>query len=139
MDDILDMLMGVDKKGEIFTLWYEVTFLRMVLNKILSFNPELHEKMTEEVYDQARKESQEHVKSRFPQCNLDFSKPGCRVRGNQDILRENQEPASTLQEDESKRKAEEALRNFRRWAEEPKSIIEDQREDPSYTPQVPTG
>jgi hypothetical protein len=131
MDDILDMLMGVDKKGEIFTLWYEVTFLRMVLNNIFSFNPELHEKMTEDVYDQARKEAQEHVKSRFPSCNIDFSKPGCRGRVNQ-------EPASTLPEDESKRKAEEALRNFRRWAEEPKSVIEDQRADPSCTPQVLT-
>ena len=83
MDDIVDMLMEVDKRGEIFTLWYEVTFLRMVVNKILEFNPSLHEKMTEEAYDEARKLAQEHVKSRFPQYNLDFSKPGCRGWVNQ--------------------------------------------------------
>lgn len=137
MDDILDMLMGVDKKKEIFDLWYEITFLRMVMNKILEFNPELHCKLDEEVYDEIRKRSQDIVKSRFPDVKIDFSLPGSRVRGNQDILRENQEPASTLQEDESKRKAEEALRNFRRWAEEPKTIIEDQREDPACTPLAP--
>jgi hypothetical protein len=127
MDDILDAIMGIDKRKEIFTLWYEVTFLRVVVNKILSFNPHLHEKMTLEEYDLIRKEAQEIVKNRFPSCTIDFNKPGW----------VNHEQTSPLQEDESKRKAEEALRAFRKWVEEPKTIIEDQREDPSCTPQVP--
>ena len=137
MDDTLDMLMGVDKKKEIFDLWYEITFLRMVMNKILEFNPELHCKLNEEVYEEIRKRSQDIVKSRFPDVKIDFSLPGYRVRGNQDILRENQDKTSTLPEDESKRKAEEALASFRRWADEPKRIIEDQREDPACTPLAP--
>lgn len=93
MDDIIDGLMGVDKRVEIFTLWYEITFLRMVLNKVLEFNTELHTKMTEEVYEEVRKRSKDIVKSRFPNIGIDFSKP--RVI--------NQEPTSPIQEDESKR------------------------------------
>ena len=131
MDDILDMLMGVDKKGEIFTLWYEITFLRMVVNKIMQLNPDLHKEMTEEVYESARNEAQDIVRGRFPNCKLDFTKPGCRGSVNQ-------EPASPLQEDESKRKAEEALRSLRSgWFKHPEDIIEDQREGPACTPLAP--
>lgn len=138
MEDILDALMGIDNKNEIFCLWYEITFLRMVMNKIMEFNPELHTKMSEEVYEEVRKRSQDIVKSRFPNVGIDFSLPGSRVRGNQDILRQNREPESTNQEDESKRKAEEALRSFRTgWFKHPDDIIEDRKEDPVCTPQDP--
>lgn len=75
MDDILDRLMGVDKKKEIFDLWYEITFLRLVLNEIFILNPSLHEKMDQEKYECCRKNAQKFVSDRFPECKIKFSDP----------------------------------------------------------------
>ena len=41
MDDIIDMLHGVDKKNEIFNLWYDVTCLRVVFSYILGHSKEM--------------------------------------------------------------------------------------------------
>lgn len=73
MDDVLDKLMGVDKKNEIFNLWYEVTFLRFVFNKVLELNPNLHENLTQECLDKAREDSQVLVRKRFPNCDIKFN------------------------------------------------------------------
>lgn len=130
MDDILDLLMGVDKKNEIFNLWFEVNFLRHCFNSILTLNPEIHKDFDEKWIERCREMAAEEVRNRFPNCKIDFFKPGEKPE-------KKEEPASTLQEDESKRKAEEALASFRRWAGEPKSVIVDQREDLLCNPQVP--
>lgn len=76
MDDILDKLMGIDKKNEIFNLWYEVNFLRSVLNRILQLNPDLHENLREECFQKAREEAKEIVRKRFPHCKITFDSPG---------------------------------------------------------------
>lgn len=73
MDDILDVLMGVDKKKEIFDLWYEVTFLRHCFNSILSLNPEIHKDFDERWLQRCRELASEEVKNRFPNCKIDFS------------------------------------------------------------------
>lgn len=73
--DIKEMLMGVDSTNEIFTLWYEITFIRAVLNEIMAKNPSLHINMTEEVYDKCRLFAQNVVKEKFPLAGLDFSEP----------------------------------------------------------------
>lgn len=72
MDEIMDAMMGIDKNGEILNLWYEITFLRMVMNKILELNPKLYEKISEQDYVKARQQSQDIVKNRFPNCNVNF-------------------------------------------------------------------
>jgi hypothetical protein len=73
MDDIMDRLMGIDKKNEIFNLWYEINFLRLVVNEILSLNPELHKNLNEESFQKCRKQAQDIVRVRFPGCNITFN------------------------------------------------------------------
>jgi hypothetical protein len=73
MDDIMDRLIGVDKKNEIFNLWYEINFLRLVLNEILVLNPTLHENLTDEIITKAREQSREIVTKRFPHCKITFN------------------------------------------------------------------
>lgn len=73
MDDMIDVLQGFDKKNEIFNLWYEVTFLRLVLNEIMVLNPKLHENLTDETIENARKMSREVVTKRFPHCKITFN------------------------------------------------------------------
>jgi len=76
MDDIMDrVLFGFDKKNEIFNLWYEVHFLRIVLNRILQLNPTLHENFKQEDQDAARILAQELVNKRFPHMKINFNKP----------------------------------------------------------------
>lgn len=73
MDDIMDMLSGVDKKNEIFNLWYEVTFVRLVLCFLVSKSQYLQSELTPEVLDMCRKQAQDVVKERFPLLTIDFS------------------------------------------------------------------
>lgn len=75
MDDILDFLQGVDKKNEIFNLWYEVTFLRMIVSHMVAQSLYLQEVMTPQVIDDCRKHAQKIVQDRFPNIKIDFSLP----------------------------------------------------------------
>ncbi len=72
MDDILDTLLGFDKKKQIFDLWYEVTFLRMVVSHMVAQSLYLQEVMTPQVIEDCRKHAQEVVQKKFPHCKIDF-------------------------------------------------------------------
>lgn len=72
MSDMIDILMGIDKRKEIFDLWYEVTFLRMVLIQVIEPNPELGSKLD---IEKCRRDAQEVVKNRFPNAKIDFPPP----------------------------------------------------------------
>lgn len=75
MDDLLDRLMGVDKKNEIFNLWFELNFLRHCFNSILSLNPDIHKDFDEKWLERCRELAAEEVRNRFPHCVIDFLKP----------------------------------------------------------------
>lgn len=67
MSDPLSFLMtGTDNRKEIIQLWYEITFLRLCLNRILHFNPTLRHGLTQEAFDKIRKEALDIVSERFP-------------------------------------------------------------------------
>ncbi len=74
MDETLDQMLGIDKNKEIFSLWYEVTYLRMLLNHIMVENPEIGKCLTKECLDVARLQAEEIVKKKFPACIIQFSK-----------------------------------------------------------------
>lgn len=128
MDDIVDILIGLDKRNEIFNLWFEVNFLRHCFNSILTLNPDIHKDFDEKWIERCREMAAEEVKNRFPNCTIDFFKPG----------EKKVEPLSTLPEDESKRKAEEALKAFREGWKNPPKVILDQKEDPVCTHPIPS-
>jgi hypothetical protein len=75
MDDIMDMLQGVDKKNEIFGLWYEVTFLRLVFSYIVGHSKEMQNLLTKDIIEECRKQAQVVVQERFPAIKIDFSEP----------------------------------------------------------------
>ena len=75
MDDILDALVGLDKKNEIFNLWYEVTFLRMIVSHMVAQSIYLQEVMTPQVIEECREHAQKIVRERFPLIKIDFSQP----------------------------------------------------------------
>ena len=58
--------------NEIITLWYDVNYLRLVVSKILTENPELAKNLNEEAFNECRKQAQECVKKRFPEISLNF-------------------------------------------------------------------
>lgn len=74
MEDILDGLLGFNKKKEIIDLWYEVTFVRFILNNIMIENPEVAKCITKEMLDKTRLDAQEHVKNKFPYMGILFGK-----------------------------------------------------------------
>ena len=68
----LDLMMGFENKKEVFNLWFEVTFLRLCVNRILELNPQLKENLTQECYDKSRQEAMEIVQKRFPNFKIEF-------------------------------------------------------------------
>lgn len=75
MDDLIDMLQGIDKKNEIFNLWYEITFLRLIVSHMVAQSLYLQEVMTPQVIEDCRKHAQKIVQDRFPNIKIDFSLP----------------------------------------------------------------
>ena len=70
MDNIVDAMMGLDKRKEIFNLWYEVTYLRLVVSQIIP-----NQEVAELNLDMIRKDAQEIVKKRFPGVEISFIDP----------------------------------------------------------------
>ena len=68
MDNVVDMIMRIDKRKEILTLWYEVTYLRMIISQIVP--PEVI--LTLDL-EKIKNDAQEMVRKRFPEAELSFS------------------------------------------------------------------
>jgi hypothetical protein len=68
MDNIIDAIMGIDKRKEILTLWYEVTYLRMVISQII---PSDVASMIN--FEKIKSDAQEVVRKRFPEAELNFT------------------------------------------------------------------
>lgn len=74
MKDALEVFAGLDKTNEIFMLWYEVTYLRLVLGKLLNVGE--HPKETiDSLIETSRVEAEEFVAKRFPSFKIKFSPP----------------------------------------------------------------
>lgn len=67
MDEIIDAMMGIDKKREIMTLWYEITYLRMIISQIIT-KDFLHKINFEKI----KIDAQEVVRNRFPESEIIF-------------------------------------------------------------------
>lgn len=117
MDDLIDRLMGVDKKNEIFNLWFELNFLRHCFNSILSLNPDLHKDFDEKWLERCREMASEEVQKRFPHCKIDFLKP--------------------YTDEERKETKEKEINDLLTTMEKVLTPNGDQKEDPSCTIQVP--
>lgn len=72
--EMLDVLFRIDKRNEIFNLWYEITYLRILFSRLVEDKPELSSILNQEVMDNARIQAQQIVKDRFPICMIDFPK-----------------------------------------------------------------
>ena len=72
MDEKLDELFGLDKKNEIFSLWYEIIFIRKCINHLISHNALI---ITPEVIEDARQKAQDEVRLKFPLIMIDFKNP----------------------------------------------------------------
>jgi len=53
--------------------WYEITYLRFVLMKILEKNPEINNNMQPEDFSQARSMAQKLLLEKFPHYGLNFT------------------------------------------------------------------
>lgn len=73
MDENTEKMLGMDKCNEIITLWYEINFLRCILNSIIKKNPDFSMGITQEVVDYCREESKRCVTERFPFFNVQFN------------------------------------------------------------------
>lgn len=70
MDNIVDAMMGIDKRNEIFNLWYEVTYLRLVVSQMFP-----NKQLADIDLDIVRKDAQEIVRKRFPLADIKFTDP----------------------------------------------------------------
>lgn len=70
IEDALSQMMGFDKNKEIFNLWYEVTYLRILLGYVVA-NAE-GVSLNENILTGARIAAQTEVTRRFPMCTITF-------------------------------------------------------------------
>lgn len=54
-------------------VWYEVTYLRHVMMKILEKNPDVNKNMCPEDFGEARTEAQKQLLEKFPNYGLNFA------------------------------------------------------------------
>lgn len=78
MNELNALLSGIDPTSEIFTLWYEVTFIRKCLNETLIQNGL---NLSPGTIDQCRLAAQSEVQNRFPTCKLNFGVESNKVGG----------------------------------------------------------
>lgn len=74
MKDALEVFAGLDKTNEIFMIWYEVTYLRLVLGKLMNVGQHPKE-MVDSIIENSRTEAEEFVVKRFPSFKIKFSPP----------------------------------------------------------------
>jgi hypothetical protein len=70
IEDVLSQMMGIDKNHEIFNLWYEVTYLRILLGHVVA-NAE-GVSLNENILIGARIAAQSEVMRKFPMCTITF-------------------------------------------------------------------
>ena len=66
--DVINGLIQLSNNKEIFNLWYEITFLRMYINHILTQNTDIASCVNENSIQNARLMAQIEVQSKFPGC-----------------------------------------------------------------------
>lgn len=69
IDDALSQIMGIDKNHEIFNLWYEVTYLRILLGYVVAQEGIT---LSENILQGARATAQSEVMRRFPMSTITF-------------------------------------------------------------------
>lgn len=74
-DELKARAIGVDQLKEIFDLWYEVTYLRFVLQEVMRCNPKaILEPIHEDIFDECRHKAQIFLKDKF-KIDLEYSNP----------------------------------------------------------------
>lgn len=71
--EAMSQMMGIDKNNEIFNLWYELTYLRMIVGIIAERSDTLP--ITKDEISKCRERAQELVRKRFPKCEIGFTSP----------------------------------------------------------------
>ncbi len=72
LEEKVDFMLGLDHKKEIFDLWYEITYLRHIINIMLSLSPEICDKITPTNLKEARNLSKIEVMTKFNKFNITF-------------------------------------------------------------------
>ena len=75
MDESLKPIWGLDQNKEIFSLWYEITYLRILLNHIVQSNPSLSHCLNADTLSAAKRMAQREICVKFPLVKLDFKDP----------------------------------------------------------------
>lgn len=78
-DSVINALMGVNPTNEILNLWYEISYLRFMVAKLVEHStPHEGEKMmdhfSESLIEEARAFAQKIVKEKFPKVGVTFNK-----------------------------------------------------------------
>ncbi len=66
VQDAINGLIQLSNNKEIFNLWYEITFLRMLINHILTHNHSIAQCIDNDAIENARLMAQIEVQSKFP-------------------------------------------------------------------------
>lgn len=71
----MGLMMGINSPKEVLNLWYEITYMRYILNYIIEKNPKMDKCINDEVIEQARMMAQNEVNAKFPSIKIDYPKP----------------------------------------------------------------
>jgi hypothetical protein len=65
-------MIGIDPNKQVIDLWYEVTYIRILISKILDSNPEIAKCIGLDEIIESKFQAQQIVQTKFPKCKIDF-------------------------------------------------------------------
>lgn len=71
MKALMENMLGMQTINSV-NLWYEVTYLRYVVMKLLEKNPQVNSNMNQQDFDEARSLAQKEMLDKFPGYGLQF-------------------------------------------------------------------
>lgn len=75
LNEMTAQVLKLDTVKEIFDLWYELSYFKLVFQEMLNQNPELVKSYSPEMFDKCRMGAQEILRKKFG-IDLAYSKPG---------------------------------------------------------------
>ena len=66
LEQELKKMIGMDTQSEIISLWYEITYLRMILSEIIEKNDDIKKYIDSNMFERAREFARGELIKRFP-------------------------------------------------------------------------
>lgn len=73
LNQTMARICGLDTVNEVINLWFEVTYLRILISEILINNEQVINSISPEIFEKCRERSKEFLLDKFPMMGIKFN------------------------------------------------------------------